>query len=663
MHNFIESIEHIFQPQGLLAQALPDYESRPGQLSMARAVAQTLDSPGDVLPERAAMLAVEAETGIGKTLAYLIPAVVGGRKIVISTGTLNLQEQILDKEIPLIQRHIKADLKVVCVKGRRNYACLFRAKQFLTNPQMLLFERSEELELLSEWLAHTRLGERAELTWLGDDSPLWEQICSSTDKCLGGRCPDNAACFIGRLRKAAAQAQIIIVNHHLFFSDLAIRRFGRAEVLPRYQTVIFDEAHHLENVATNYFGTSISLYQIKELDHDIEELSAGLTKESRLKVRQISRALMAQAAEFAAIFPARPGRYPLEEVTRHKSWAGELNLLLSAFDSLGNHLDSLIIQNPSWEGHLRRCQELSNSLGRICMDMETTSVYWYERRKRNLILTSSPIEVADELRQHLYSQVSSLIFTSATLTTGGKFAYMFKRLGLDEETETLRLASPFNYAERTRLYIPAAGFPEPREAAYGPAAREQSLELIKAAGGRALLLFTSLNAMREARDFLSAVLPYELLTQGEAPKAVLLNKFQRRTTSVLLAVASFWEGVNVPGESLSCVIIDKLPFEVPSDPVIMARVNRINEEGGRPFFDLQIPRAILTLRQGLGRLMRSGSDGGLLAVLDIRLYSKPYGRIFRESLPASPIIRDLTMVKEWFAGHNAGDVGAPVDGQ
>ncbi len=658
MHNFIENIEHIFQPRGLLAQALPDYESRPGQLAMACAVARTLESPGDSLPERAEMLAVEAETGIGKTLAYLIPAVVGGRKVVISTGTLNLQEQILDKEIPLIQRHIKADLKVVCVKGRRNYACLFRAKQFLASPQLLLFKRSEELELLSDWLAHTRLGERAELSWLGDDSPLWEQICSSTAKCLGGRCPDNAACFIGRLRKTAAQAQIIIVNHHLFFSDLAIRRFGHAEILPRYQTVIFDEAHHLENVATNYFGTSISLYQIKELDNDIEELSAGLAKTSRLKTKQISRALIAQATEFTAIFPTRPGRYPLEEITSHKSWAGELNSLQDAFETLERHLDSLIIHNPAWEGHLRRCRELSNSLSLICMDMETSSVYWYERRKRNLILTASPIEVANELRKHLYSQVSSLIFTSATLTTGGKFAYMFKCLGLDEETETLRLASPFDYAGRTRLYIPASGFPEPREAAYGPAVREQSLKLIKAAGGRALLLFTSLSAMREARDFLSAVLPYELLMQGEAPKAVLLDKFQRRTTSVLLAVASFWEGVNVPGESLSCVIIDKLPFEVPSDPVIMARVSRINEEGGRPFFDLQVPRAILTLRQGLGRLMRSGSDGGLLAVLDIRLYSKPYGRIFRESLPASPVIRDLGAVEEWFAADNKINAGS-----
>ncbi|MFW8600088.1 ATP-dependent DNA helicase [Desulfobacterota bacterium M19] len=621
---------------------------------MARAVAQTLEGPGDSdsLPEQAGMLAVEAETGIGKTLAYLIPAVIGGRKVVVSTGTLNLQEQIINKEIPLIQQHIKADLKVVCVKGRRNYACLFRAKQFLTSPQLLLFKRSEELESLSEWLAHTRLGERTELSWLGDDSPLWEQICSNTAKCLGSRCPDNAACFIGRLRKTAAQAQIIIVNHHLFFSDLAIRRFGHAEVLPRYQTVIFDEAHHLENVATNYFGTSISLYQIKELNNDIEELSAGLPEKSRLKTKQISRSLMAQAAEFAAIFPARPGRYPLEEITRHKSWAGELNSLFDAFDTLGRHLESLIIQNPAWESHQRRCHDLSNSLGLVCMDMETSSVYWYERRKRNLILTSSPIEVADELRKHLYSQVSNLIFTSATLTTGGKFAYMFKRLGLDEETETLRLASPFDYAGRTRLYIPASGFPEPREAAYGPAVREQFLKLIKAAGGRTLLLFTSLSAMREAREFLSTVLPYELLMQGEAPKAVLLDKFQRRTTSVLLAVASFWEGVNVPGESLSCVIIDKLPFEVPSDPVIMARVNRINEEGGRPFFDLQIPRATLTLRQGLGRLMRSGSDGGLLAVLDIRLYSKPYGRIFRDSLPASPVIRDLKAVEEWFAGNH-----------
>jgi len=611
----------------------------------------SLELPTDTSCQvKAQMLAVEAETGIGKTLAYLVPAVLSGQKVVVSTGTLNLQEQILNKEIPLIRRYISPELKAECVKGRQNYLCLYRAKQFLSEPQMRLFKRSNDLEELYRWVQTTASGDRAELTWLPDYSPLWEQVCSTTAKCLGGKCPENAACFIGRLRKRAAKAQILIVNHHLFFSDLSIRRFGHAEVLPRYQTVIFDEAHHLENVATSYFGTTFSLYQVKELVRDIEEMGQrGLKKNPRRKTNQIARALAAQTAEFGNLLPKKKGRYSLPEIIeQNQAWDGELSALFGALDSLEQQLESIALADESWEGARRRCQDLSDNLAAVSTDMNSLSVYWCERGEKTVSLAASPIEVASDFREHLYSRVSSIIFTSATLTTGGKFAYMFKRFGLDQDTETMRLASPFDYAGRTKLYIPAADFPEPNAASYSQAVREQSLQIIRASKGRALLLFTSLNAMREMRNFLADTLPYTVLMQGDAPKSNLLATFQHQNDSVLLAVASFWEGVNVPGESLSCVIIDKLPFEVPSDPVIKARINRIQEEDGKPFFDFQVPRAILALRQGLGRLMRSASDHGLLAVMDIRLYSKGYGRLFLKSMPASPIIRTMPEVQEFF---------------
>ncbi len=619
---------------------------------MAKAVAMNLELPADTSCQvKAQMLAVEAETGIGKTLAYLVPAVLSGQKIVVSTGTLNLQEQILNKEIPLIRRHVFPELKAECVKGRQNYLCLYRAKQFLSAPQMQLFKRSNDLAELYEWVQTTASGDRAELTWLPDYSPLWEQVCSTTAKCLGNKCPENADCFISRLRKRAVKAQILIVNHHLFFSDLSIRRFGYAEVLPRYQAVIFDEAHHLENVATSYFGTTFSLYQVRELVRDIEEMARrGLQKNPRQKTNQIARALAAQTVEFGNILPKQKGRYSLPEIIEQNQggWDGELNAIFRALDSLEQQLEAIALADESWEGARRRCQELSNNLTAVSTDMNSLSVYWCERGEKTVSLTASPIEVASAFREHLYAKVSSIIFTSATLTTGGKFAYMRQRFGLDQNTETMRLASPFDYASRTKLYIPADDFPEPNAASYSQTVREQSLQIIRASKGRALLLFTSLNAMHEMRNFLGDTLPYPVLMQGDAPKSGLLAAFQRQNDSVLLAVASFWEGINVPGESMSCVIIDKLPFEVPSDPVIKARMNRIQEEDGNPFFDFQVPRAILALRQGLGRLMRSASDHGLLAVMDIRLYNKGYGRLFLRSMPASPIIRTISAVQEFF---------------
>jgi ATP-dependent DNA helicase DinG len=627
-----ERIDAVFGREGLLAQNLPGFELRPGQAVMAKAVLATLDEGG--------ILAAEAETGIGKTLAYLIPAVLSSQKIIVSTGTLNLQDQILRKEIPFLREWIDPELTALCVKGRQNYLCLYRWRQHLADRQSLLAGNDEELSAISAWLATTETGDRAELAWLPDHSLLWQEISATASRCLGSHCPEGAACFLNRLRKQAARARLLIVNHHLFFSDLAIRRFGYAEVLPRYESVIFDEAHQLENTATQYFGVSISHYQLLDLARDVEK---------REKTIQLARALASQAERFLALFPKERGRHPLPDfMEREPRWPAEAAALGESLAALGRQLADRTADGEVWLGLERRAQELLQKFLEITDEPDSTHIYWFERREKTLSLAASPLEVAGALDEFLYRETKSVVMTSATLTTGDDFDYLRRQLGLPAEIATLTLASPFDYSRRTLFYVPGPEFPAPGSPDHPEASRRRQLEILLLSRGRALLLFTSIAAMRQAYQVLAHRLPYPVFIQGEAPKPILLQKFRQHTDSVLLAVASFWEGVDVPGEALSCLIIDKLPFEVPSDPVLRARMEKIRQEGGNPFFEFQIPRAVLTLRQGLGRLMRAASDRGLLAVLDVRLFTKSYGREFITSLPPSRVTRDLDEVALFF---------------
>ncbi len=641
----------IFSPQGLLAEKLNGYEPRPGQLEMAQSIADILqeEDPWGHSSVLGKKLAIEAETGISKTLAYLIPAVLSGQKIVVSTGTINLQEQILHKEIPFIREHIDPTLEALCVKGRQNYLCIYRYHQFTASPQAPLFQNIK-MDSLEEWVQETETGDRAELDWLPDQSPLWREISATTSQCLGSNCPDYSACFVTQLRKEAGKARLLIVNHHLFFSDLALRRYGFAEVLPRYESVIFDEAHHIENIATRYFGISLSHYQFLDLARDIEKAHAeSVGDKEQEKALALAQSLSQQAQRLVSLFPAERGRFPLVDfVTDNDEWHRETELLASRLVTLADQLETVALRYESWNTFLRRTSEASVALEHFTAPPNSSYVYWYERREKTVALTASPIDIADDLHESFYNTVKSVIFTSATLTTGANFSYFFGRLGLDEETKTLQLPTPFDYKNRTRLYIPANGFPLPSDRSFFSAVQEEINELLIASSGRALVLFTSIRAMDYMYNYLSDRLPFPVFVQGEAPKQKLLESFRDETHSVLLAVASFWEGVDVPGNTLSAVIIDKLPFEVPSDPVIMARAEKIKEAGGNPFFDFQVPRAILTLRQGLGRLMRSASDRGLLAILDARLYAKSYGRIFLKSTPPSPIIRNLDEVRAFF---------------
>lgn len=646
------SMEKVFGSGGILASHLRGYESRPGQQNMAEAVARVLNEPDN------GALVVEAETGLGKTLAYLVPAVLSGKKVIVSTNTRNLQDQILQGEIPFIQEHIFPDLKALCVKGRQNYLCLYRWHQYHTSNQKELFHDREEGRIAG-WLMETDFGDRSELKWISAGSSLWQKICCLPHFCLGNECPDSSACFLNRIRREAGKCDLLVVNHHLLFSDLAVRRSGYGEVLPRYEAVIFDEAHHVEEVATTFFGYSFSKYQVLDLIGDVERSALSDLvgrKKKQETILKDARSIVGHLEHFFSLFPQEKGRFPLEGVLQKQPGIDSArDVLLGGLLRLANSMDGLEGLNEPWGQYQDRAGDLAGRLDSVTADRfsdlpseEVHSVHWYERREKNMVLSSTPIDVADDLRETLFSMAQSTVFTSATLSTQGNFSYFLQRLGLPQDTPSMSFPSPFDYSGRSLLYVPEKGFPEPNSPGYTIKIHEQIEKLVTVSGGRALVLFTSIQAMDKAYMSLQDKLNFPLLVQGEASRHELLSRFATQRESVLFAVASFWEGVDIPGDSLSMVIIDKLPFEVPTDPVIMARMNRIKAAGGNPFFDFQVPRAILSLRQGIGRLIRSTADSGVMAILDVRLFTKGYGSRFIRSLPPSPLCRDLARVEEFF---------------
>ncbi|MDH4316754.1 MAG: ATP-dependent DNA helicase [Desulfobulbaceae bacterium] len=654
-------MDKIFGAKGILAKHLGSYEPRPGQLEMARIVEALLaETDNSLLSGVAGCEVIEAETGLGKTLAYLVPAALSGRKVVISTNTKNLQDQILTKDIPFIRNYILPDLKAVCVKGRENYLCLHRYHQAIAGRRDELFS-NEQMDGIDDWLHHTVWGDGSELEFLRASSPLWQKICCQSHSCQGQECFHYNDCFLTRLRKEAAASRLLIVNHHLLFSDLAVRKGGYGEVLPRYEAIIFDEAHHLEQVATTFFGVSFSRYQVKELATDLEhDAMALLGGELRDGVLAGSHTLAGVIEEFAAFFPTEKGRFPLSDIF---STQVELikckDRLAAGLRTLSRRLDEACSQTGPWEGYLNRCDELASRLETVSTvfyddlpEDEITYVHWFERTERNLTLAASPIDIASHIRETLLTTVGGCIFTSATLRTGESFSYYLESLGLPEETGTHFFPSPFNYEGQTLIHLPPKTSPVPSAPGHTKWLHDMIVELVGYSGGRALVLFTSIQAMHGTYYGLRDRIKFPIYMQGSMSRRQLLEHFKRDIDSILFGVSSFWEGVDVAGESLSLVIIDKIPFEVPTDPVIIAKINRIKNRGGNPFFDFQVPRAILTLRQGVGRLMRTGSDHGVIALLDARLVTKGYGRHFIKSLPPSPKSSDLEEVRNFFLKQN-----------
>jgi ATP-dependent DNA helicase DinG len=618
-----------FGDGGLLSAALPAYESRPAQSALSDAVADVLQDGG--------LLLAEAGTGTGKTLAYLLPAVGLGRRVVVSTGTRNLQEQLVTKDLPLLARALGRDLSVAVMKGRANYLCVLRYKSFA---QAGTFRRPDEIPYfrsVEHWAPATEVGDRAEIADLPDSIDFWREISAASENCIGQACPDFEPCWVTRMRQRALEADLVVVNHHLLCADLAVKDGSYGQVIPDYDTVILDEAHLLEDVATQYFGVGVSSHRIEDLARDTErELKAsGLPAPD---VRSELGAVRLRGETLFRTLALGQGRRlgPGWLTPRLKEEASALTLRL---EGLRTAVMALPDRTEPLNGVAARAQELGAELAFLLAADRDDHVYFVETRGRGVFLRATPIDVSERLRESLFDRMRSAVLTSATLAVDGRFDYLKARLGLGEARE-LRLPSPYRYESQAVLYVPR-GMPEPQSPVFVERAAAEVERILTVTRGRAFVLFTSHANMNAVAGRVAGRLPYPLLIQGEAPKAALLETFRATPNAVLFATNSFWQGVDVAGEQLSCVIVDKLPFASPGDPVVSARIDRLRHRGGNPFAEYQVPVAVLSLKQGLGRLIRSATDRGILAVLDSRLIEKAYGRRFLDSLPPARLVHDV----------------------
>jgi ATP-dependent DNA helicase DinG len=626
--------------------ALP-YEFRRGQLEMARAVERSLQENKHLI--------VEAGTGTGKTLAYLLPALRTGQRVIISTGTKNLQEQLFFRDVPFLES-LLGPLRVCYMKGRANYLCRHKLYALRDQPILNGLEEIDQYQQIAAWEKTTQTGDRAEIDALPESSQVWAKLDARSDACLGQSCPNYEQCFITEMRRRALESDVIIVNHHLFFADMAIKQQARAApdagVLPEAAAVIFDEAHELEDVASSYFGVGLSNVRVEELVRDVEAVLRARQAHSTA-LKGCGEMLRERGRMFFAALPRNggfqgDGRMPFEQRAQFLEEHGDVYLgVLNALHRLEGELERLRGVEESL-GLKKRVGDVREHLRFLMESENANTVFWIERRARNTYLQATPIDVSDLLSELLFEQYSSVILTSATLTVQGGFAHLRKRLGLRDARE-LVVPSHFRYEEQALLYLPP-GMPDPRQPTFGAQAARSIRRVLDITRGRAFCLFTSYQQMRDLYERLLPELDYPCLLQGTAPRKALLEEFRNTPNAVLFGTSSFWQGVDVQGEQLSCVIVDRLPFSVPTDPVVSARMRAVAASGANPFFDYQVPAAVITLKQGFGRLIRSLEDRGVLVLLDPRIERQRYGKVFLESLPPYRVTRDIRDVENFFAG-------------
>jgi ATP-dependent DNA helicase DinG len=639
------TVEGIFGPGGLLEKRHPGYEFRPSQLAMAQIAAEAFEKHQHAV--------IEAGTGTGKTLAYLIPAIRSGRRVVVSTATKSLQEQLFQKDVPFLQKHFAPNLKAALMKGRANFLCRQKVHQMEGQSVLKGIDEIDWFSQIRDWEKLTETGDRSELTFLPDDAELWNRIDARSDLCTGQKCAEFQRCFVTAMHQRAHEADLIIVNHHLFFADLAIRQDDFGSILPEYSAVVFDEAHEIEDVASDYFGRQLSSYRFEELARDAESMLRILRIEAAPLRRHLAR-MRERARSFFERFPEREGRYPFGPAERNAF----LDQNREAYDDLASAVKrteaELSAISPKPEEIIalaRRAAETRRELAFLMESEEKSYVYWYERRGRGVFLAATPIDVSQILREKLFDQFDTVILTSATLAVEGRFDYLKQRLGVLPAHEAV-LPQEFDYATQALLYMPRS-LPDVRNAAFAGSAADEIVHLLEISQGRAFCLFTSYSQMRDIYERVSGRVGFPLLLQGTAPRSILLDRFRSTPNAVLFATSSFWQGVDVPGSQLSCVIIDRLPFAVPSDPIVAARVRALTDDGRNAFAEYQVPEAVLALKQGFGRLIRSKTDRGILAILDNRIQRMQYGKIFLESLPEYKTTQDLAEVAR-FMENNLG---------
>ncbi len=665
--NLRTAVEDVFADAGPLSRVVDGYEAREGQRAMAAAVADVIENGGT--------LVAEAGTGTGKTLAYLIPAILSGQRVLVSTGTKNLQEQIFFKDLPSLREALNKPFSATLMKGRSNYLCLHRFETFRDKESFESFgsfgsfgpfdrsserERSERLErserpersvflpIINAWAKTTATGDRAELRDLPEDLPLWKDIAADAETCLGTECPRYGDCFVTLMRQRAAESDVVIVNHHLLCADA---------------TLVVDEAHQLEDVATQYFGIAVSNYRIDDLVRDVERTLAGLQGPPRDEGYQaVSRVTERSRTFFSGLSMAR--MEAAESKARYSSetfidYFQEGATLAGALEGLEATLVLANRKGPPYSPEetagdtnevlatlARRARDLHQELTFLIRASDTDFVYYVESRGRGLFLRASPIDVSRLAKEALFDRMRATVLTSATLAVDGSFEYVKSRLGIRAASQ-VRVPSEFDYTRQALLYLPRR-IPSPKAPAFSAAAAREVIEILKRTHGRAFVLFTSYAMLRSVQQFVEMSLPFPILVQGTAPRSTLIEQFRSTPNAVLLATSSFWQGVDVVGEALSCVIIDKLPFASPGDPVTAARIEAIKARGGDAFADYQVPLAILALQQGLGRLIRHRTDRGVLAILDPRLRTMGYGRRFLDSLPPAPVTQELAAVERFF---------------
>lgn len=631
--SLLQLTQAALDPGGALACAIPGYVARAPQQRLAAAIAETIQARAELI--------AEAGTGTGKTYAYLVPVLLSGRRSIVSTGTRALQDQLYQRDLPRVRQALGVRLKTALLKGRANYLCWYRLEQARHDGLFISREQAAQLVRLRAWAGASSSGDLAGVDFLPEDSPLWPQVTSTTDNCLGTDCPFHADCFVAKARQRAQEADLVVVNHHLLFADQALKREGFGEILPGAQSFVLDEAHQLPELAAQFFGVQASSRQLADLIRDALAECAQVTG-ALIQVQAVTRPLEQTLRELRLAMEPLPLRGPLTRFEQQAEVMPQLQALREQLALLGEVLGGLSERSPGFKACAERRADLSARFERICDARGGGEVRWYELSPRGFQLHQTPLDVAEPLRAFRAASQAAWIHTSATLAVDGGFAHLARQLGM-EAPRTLLEASPFDYHNQALLYVPH-DLPEPNAPAHVEAVIEAALPLLDASDGRAFLLFTSHRALRQAAELLAARREFPLFVQGSAPRHLLLERFRASGNGVLLGAASFWEGVDVAGDALQVVVIDRLPFAAPDDPVLEARLESIRRRGGNPFRDWQLPHAVIAFKQGAGRLIRTHTDQGVLMVCDRRLVEKPYGRLFLSSLPPFARTRDLQRV-------------------